>query len=81
MPTDVISSDTLVSLATAGQTTFGGVTYSATSLTLPGLLPIGTQGVNHGETPTLLPSKALRSRASGIALDGDIVLLTINIMK
>lgn len=81
MPTDVISSNTLIGLATAGPTTFGGINYNATSLTLPELLPIGTQGVNHGRIPTLLPCKTLTSRASGIGLDGDVALLTITIVK
>lgn len=40
--------DELVSAATTGTTTFGGVTYQATSETIAGLLPIGSQGVNHG---------------------------------
>ncbi|KIJ39931.1 hypothetical protein M422DRAFT_60668 [Sphaerobolus stellatus SS14] len=53
----------LVAAATASQTSFGGVNYSTTNQTITGLLPVGSQGVNHG-----------------IALDGNVVLLTITIV-
>ncbi|KAF8577754.1 hypothetical protein K439DRAFT_1655028 [Ramaria rubella] len=58
-----IGRDALVANATNfGPTAFGGVTYTATSETISGLLPIGTAGVNHG-----------------IALDGNVALLTITV--
>ncbi|THG95180.1 hypothetical protein EW145_g8007 [Phellinidium pouzarii] len=43
-----IGRDTLVSTAIAGQTSFGGVTYSTTAENVTGLLPVGSSGVNHG---------------------------------
>ncbi|KAF8504236.1 hypothetical protein BU17DRAFT_58249 [Hysterangium stoloniferum] len=42
-----VGRDLLVSSAVAGSS-FGGVTYTATSETISGLLPVGTAGVNHG---------------------------------
>ncbi|EJD03385.1 uncharacterized protein FOMMEDRAFT_146952 [Fomitiporia mediterranea MF3/22] len=39
--------DSLVSTATAGQTSFDGVTYSSTSSDITGLLTAGTAGINH----------------------------------
>ncbi|KAF8573540.1 hypothetical protein K439DRAFT_1642923 [Ramaria rubella] len=39
--------DELVAAAT-GTTTFGGVTYSTTSESITGLLPVGSAGINHG---------------------------------
>lgn len=38
----------LVATATAGQTSFGGVTYSTTAENITGLLAPGSAGVNHG---------------------------------
>ncbi|KAF8492306.1 hypothetical protein JB92DRAFT_3003418 [Gautieria morchelliformis] len=43
-----VGRDQLVGLATAGQTSFNGVTYTANNETIMGLLPVGTAGVNHG---------------------------------
>jgi hypothetical protein len=80
MLTDAISSDELVGLATAGQTSFSNVTYMTTNETITGLLPIGTAGVNHGELSTLRPSYMFILLASGIALDGNVALLTITIV-
>ncbi|KAH8116810.1 hypothetical protein DFH11DRAFT_1133561 [Phellopilus nigrolimitatus] len=40
--------DALVSNATAGQTNFGGVTYSSTSEDITNLIAAGSDGVNHG---------------------------------
>jgi len=57
-----VGRDELVSNATK-QTSFGGTTYTATATTVTGLLPTGTQGVNHG-----------------IALDGNVIVLTVNIV-
>lgn len=45
----IICSDSLVSAATAGQTTFDGVTYSTTAENITGLLDAGSVGVNHSE--------------------------------
>jgi len=56
-----VGRDLLVSSAVAGSS-FGGVTYTAISETITGLLPVGTADVNHG-----------------IALDGNVVLLTVTI--
>jgi len=42
-----IGRDALVSAA-VGTTSFGGVTYSTTSETLTGVMPSGSNGVNHG---------------------------------
>jgi len=58
-----VGRDSLVTAATTRQTSFDSVTYSTTSETISGLLPVGSQGVNHG-----------------IALDGNVVLLTITIV-
>ncbi|GJJ14089.1 hypothetical protein Clacol_008346 [Clathrus columnatus] len=43
-----VGRDALVASATSAPTSFGGVTYTATSETITGLLPVGSQGVNHG---------------------------------
>jgi len=43
-----VGRDELVSSATTGQTSFGGVTYSTAQQTLSGLLPTGSNGINHG---------------------------------
>jgi len=40
--------DELVSSATSAQTSYGGVTYSATQQTVSGLLQPGSSGINHG---------------------------------
>ncbi|KAI0686354.1 hypothetical protein BC835DRAFT_1379984 [Cytidiella melzeri] len=40
--------DSFASAATAGTTSFGGVTYSTTAKTLEGVMPAGSNGVNHG---------------------------------
>ncbi|KAF4621017.1 hypothetical protein D9613_000599 [Agrocybe pediades] len=56
-----IGRDELVTNA-VGTTSFGGVTYSTISQTITGLLPAGSDGINHG-----------------IAIDGNVVLLTITI--
>ncbi|KIP06598.1 hypothetical protein PHLGIDRAFT_72471 [Phlebiopsis gigantea 11061_1 CR5-6] len=56
-----IGRDNLVSAA-VGTTSFDGVTYSTTSETLTGVMPAGTDGVNHG-----------------IAIDGNAILLTVQI--
>ncbi|KAF7789274.1 hypothetical protein EIP86_000215 [Pleurotus ostreatoroseus] len=55
--------DNLVASAVGKQTSFDGVTYTATAETLTGVMPSGTAGVNHG-----------------IAIDGNAVLLTVNIV-
>jgi len=60
-----IGRDLLVAAATAsGGTSFGGVSYQATSQNITGLLQPGSTGVNHG-----------------IAVDGIVVLLTIQIVN
>ncbi|TDL22580.1 hypothetical protein BD410DRAFT_722852 [Rickenella mellea] len=43
-----VGRDELVSTATAGQTSFGGVKYTTTSQSITGLLPVGSAGINHG---------------------------------
>lgn len=40
--------DKLVAAATAGQTSFDGVTYSTTAEAITGLMAAGSTGVNHG---------------------------------
>lgn len=54
--------DNFVANAT-GTKSFGGVTYSTVSQTVTGLLPVGSNGINHG-----------------IAIDGNVVLLTVKIV-
>lgn len=43
-----VGRDKLVAAATAGQTSFGGVTYSTTAESITGLMDAGSTGVNHG---------------------------------
>jgi len=43
-----IGRNLLVQTAIAGQTSFGGTTYSTTAQNITGLLPVGSAGVNHG---------------------------------
>lgn len=43
-----IGRDMLVSAATSGQTSFRGVLYQSTMQEITGLLPAGSQGINHG---------------------------------
>jgi hypothetical protein len=45
-----IGRDQLVNLAVGGTTSFDGVKYTSTVKRLTGLLPAGTQGVNHGSS-------------------------------
>lgn len=40
--------------AAKGTKSFNGVTYSTTATTLSGVMPSGTNGVNHGEWSTLI---------------------------
>ncbi len=42
------TSDALVGNATAGITSFGGISYTTTSEDITGRLPAGDAGVNHG---------------------------------
>jgi hypothetical protein len=52
-------SDELVSTATSGTVSFGGISYTATSQNITGLLPPGSTGVNHGANPRVLSISGL----------------------
>ena len=44
-----VNRDDLVSWA-LGTTSYGGVTYSTTAENITGLLPVGSAGINHGQS-------------------------------
>lgn len=70
--------DALVKAAT-GTTSHNGVTYSTTAQTLTGVMPAGSNGVNHGNPVSYNFLKVSNIRHTGIAVDGNAVLLTVTI--
>jgi hypothetical protein len=64
-----------------GTTSFNGVTYSTTSETLTGVMPAGSNGVNHGVffKLSLTWTVHLTLSISGISIDGNAILLTVRI--
>ena len=81
--TTFLYSDELVAGA-VGTTSYNGVTYSTTAQNVTGLLPVGSNGVNHGEPGVCLspalPKTEARSRIfPGIAIDGIVTVLTVTI--
>lgn len=72
-------SDNLVKGA-LGVKTYQGVKYQTTALDLTGLLPPGSNGVNHGMAPPHLCDVVVHRLAIGIATDGVTVLLTVTIV-
>jgi hypothetical protein len=72
-------SDKLVDAA-VGVKKYKGVKYSTTVQWLTGLLPPGSNGVNHGMVTTNACDVIVDPLAIGIATDGKTALLTITIL-
>ncbi len=62
-----------------GKTCFDGVTYSTTAQNITGLMLPGSEGVNHGECFSCICEFPAADIGEGIAVDGIVTLLTINI--
>lgn len=75
-----IGRDELVAAATDGQTSYNGVTYSTTQETVTGLLKPGTDGINHGSFLLLLSFRETNGEIADIAIDGNVILLTVSIV-
>ena len=68
--------------AAVGTTSFNDVTYSTTSQTLSAVMPAGTAGVNHGEHVKVCAKVVnLIPWTTGISVDGNAILLTVNIVS
>lgn len=67
--------------AAAGTKSFGGVTYNTVVERMANAMPAGATGVNHGMCIWQNNFKDQYSRvvATGIAVDGTVVLLTVTI--
>lgn len=74
--------DNFVKMA-VGVTSFNGTQYNTTAQTLTGVLPAGSNGINHGmiEVFNRFATLHLRRMApTGIAIDGNAVLLTVTVV-
>ena len=76
---ETLCRDELVAAA-VGMKSRDGITYNTVAKNVTGLMPAGSDGVNHG----MLFSRFYRHRAltvmvSGIAVDGIVTLLTVTI--
>lgn len=79
---DQTSRDKLVAAATAGQTSFSGVTYQSTEQDISGLIAAGSNGVNHGKTYKVSRITFVCSALNftDIAIDGIVKMLTVTIV-